>query len=87
MKIPVKDLRTQLGLPQPEFGQLFGVHPMTVSRWERGALKPSPYQQALMGEFLKAAKKKDTGEELKSLLFTAGVVAALYFLLKAAASK
>ncbi len=84
MKPPVRKIRTNLGLAQPEFGQLFGVHPMTVSRWERGELVPSPYQQALMAEFGKAATKSKVEEELKSLLFAAGVVAAIYFLLNLA---
>jgi len=77
MRFDVKQLRTKLGLAQPEFGQLFGVHPMTVSRWERQELTPSPYQHALMTEF-------KVEEELKSLLVAAGVAAAIYFLLKLA---
>jgi len=84
MKRPVKQIRHDLGLAQPEFGQLFGVHPMTVSRWERGSLTPSPYQQALMVEFAKAATKNKIQEELKSIIFTAGVVAAIFFLLNLA---
>jgi putative transcriptional regulator len=84
MSFDVKQLRAKLGLAQPEFGQLFGVHPMTVSRWERQALTPSPYQQALMTEFNKAAVKNKVEEELKSLLVAAGVAAAIYFLLKLA---
>lgn len=84
MRFDVKQLRTNLGLAQPEFGQLFGVHPMTVSRWERKALTPSPYQQALMSEFKKAAVKNKVEEELRSLLVADGVAAAIYFLLKLA---
>ncbi len=84
MRFDVKQLRTKLGLAQPEFGQLFGVHPMTVSRWERQELTPSPYQHALMTEFEKAAVKNKVEEELKSLLVAAGVAAAIYFLLKLA---
>ena len=76
-------LRRSLGLSQVEFGQLFGTHAMTVSKWERGILHPSAYQFALMQQFrttanAKAAKDK---EQLKNLLVGAGVVAALLWLL------
>lgn len=76
-------VRKELGLSQAQFGQLFDVHPMTVSKWERGILNPSPYQQTLMDEFAKAAAKdsKEVKNELVKLLIGAGVIAALYFLL------
>lgn len=34
-------LREALGLTQREFGRLIDVDKMTVSRWERGAMRPS----------------------------------------------
>ncbi len=34
-------LRTSLSLTQVRFGDLVGVHGLTVSRWERGTLAPS----------------------------------------------
>jgi len=34
-------LREALGLTQLEFGEQLGVDKMTVSRWERGTLRPS----------------------------------------------
>lgn len=37
----VTALREALGLTQAEFGEQVGVDKMTVSRWERGALRPS----------------------------------------------
>ena len=64
----VGDLRNRLGLPQTEFGRLFSVHTMTVSRWERGENHPTPYQQALMDEFDKAAQKNQVAEQLKNML-------------------
>lgn len=76
-------LRRSLGLSQVEFGQLFGAHAMTVSKWERGVLRPSAYQIALMQQFKATAdaKAEKEKEELKNLLVGAGVVAALLWLL------
>jgi transcriptional regulator with XRE-family HTH domain len=73
----------RLGLSQVEFGRLFDVHFMTVSKWERDVLSPSPYQIALMQQFDRALKEKraKVQEELKHLLVGAGVIAALVFLL------
>ncbi|HYL87709.1 MAG TPA: hypothetical protein VEU32_02965 [Burkholderiales bacterium] len=78
-------LRSDLGLSQVQFGQLFGAHFMTVSKWERGLLSPSDYQWALMEQFRKTAdqKKAQALQELGKILVGAGVVAALVFLLGA----
>ena len=75
-------LRRGLGLNQDKFGQLFGIHPMTVSKWERGILTPTPYQVAMMEAFKKAARKEEIKKQLKNILVAAGVVAAVYLLLK-----
>lgn len=80
----IKSLRAQLGLKQPEFGQLFGVHPITVSKWERGILEPNIYQQSLMDEFKKAAKSKEVKATLGKVLIGAGIAAALFLLLRSA---
>jgi DNA-binding transcriptional regulator YiaG len=37
----VTTLREALGLTQKELGARIGVHKLTVSRWERGTLRPS----------------------------------------------
>jgi len=42
----VTALREALGLTQAEFGERIGVDKMTVSRWERGALRPSDESMA-----------------------------------------
>jgi putative transcriptional regulator len=78
----ILDLRKKLGLNQIEFGNLFGVHPMTVSKWERGTLFPNNYQLALMKEFLHASKSKEVRSTIGSVLVGAGIAAALYLLLK-----
>ena len=76
-------LRHDLGLSQAEFGQLFGAHAMTVSKWERSLLSPSAYQQALMHQFRVTADRQTTQAQdtVKNLLVGAGVVAALVWLL------
>jgi len=76
-------LRQALGLSQGQFGQLFGAHAMTVSKWERGLLSPNAYQQALMAQFRQTADKQQAAaqEQVKKLLVGAGVVAALIWLL------
>lgn len=78
----VARLREQLGLTQAQFGNLFGVHPMTVSKWEREILEPSDYQKALMIDFEKAAKNEEVPNKIGTILISAGIAAALYFLLK-----
>jgi putative transcriptional regulator len=82
-------LRLALGLSQIQFAQLFGVHFMTVSKWERGLVVPSTYQSALMDQFAKTAKVKQelAKEEVGKLLVGAGVVAALVWLLTAAGKR
>ena len=36
----VKRARKRAGMTQVEFALALGVHPMTVSKWERGTVKP-----------------------------------------------
>ncbi len=81
----IASLRKSLKLTQQEFGQLFDAHAMTVSKWERGVLLPSAYQQALLQRFKKTADEKEdkAKQELKNLLVGAGVVAALVWLFNA----
>lgn len=76
--------RKRLNLTQARFGELFGVHPMTVSKWERGELKPSEYQETLMKEFSTAAKDKQVRDTLTGVLIGMGVTAAILLLLNAA---
>jgi transcriptional regulator with XRE-family HTH domain len=67
---------------------LLGVHPLTISKWERGILAPSPHQDAMLQTFQRAAaSRNDIGETVATLLVTAGVAIALYALLEAAFRK
>lgn len=47
MNIP--RLRKLLHMSQAEFARYIGVHPMTVSRWERGETEPSKPTLLLIG--------------------------------------
>lgn len=78
----IQKLRKQLGLNQVEFAQLSGVHPITVSKWERGEANPTSYQSALFDQFREAARKKVVRETLKNILIGAGVAIALALLLR-----
>ena len=78
----IKNLRNELGLNQAEFAQLSGVHPITVSKWERMATSPTPYQSALFNQFHQAAKDRNVRETLRDTLICAGVIFALALLLK-----
>lgn len=80
-------VRDRLGLNQTQLAQLLGVHPLTVSKWERGLLRPSPYQEAMLRSFHKAAKKPDVGEQVATALLTVGVAFAVLLLLEAAFGK
>lgn len=79
----VRRVRLDLGLSQVQLAQILGVHHLTVSKWERGVAKPTEHQTALLQSFGKARHtNQNVGEETARLLLTAGVIAALYFLLK-----
>lgn len=83
-KVSIADIRKKLGLNQAQFAQLFGIHQMTISRWERGELAPTPYHEAMLTEFKIAAEKEITKNTLTKLMIGAGIIAAIYFLLKTA---
>jgi molybdopterin-binding protein len=44
----VRSLRRRAGLTQTALAELVGVHPITVSKWERGVLAPSRHQAELL---------------------------------------
>lgn len=77
-------VREQLKLGQTELASLMGVHPMTVSRWERGLVPPSGYQCALLTEFQRAARDKAFRKTFSAALIATGIMSGLYLLLGAA---
>ncbi len=81
----VAAVRSAVGLTQGQLAQLLGVHPLTVSKWERSVLVPSPYQAALLHAFREAARRApDVGARAALLIAVEGVPVALYTLLHAA---
>jgi transcriptional regulator with XRE-family HTH domain len=83
----IRAIREALGLNQLQFAQLLGVHPMTVSKWEREEASPTDYQAAFLSQFQAAAKNKIDTDNLKNLLIVAGVIAALVFIFQNASKK
>ena len=81
----IAQVRKGLNMTQAQLGQLLGVHPLTVSKWERDILKPSPHQQAMLTSFKKAKDNRpDIGDIVVGLLVGAGVALAIYVILEAA---
>jgi len=80
--IEIKSTRESLGLTQVQFAQLLGVHPITVSKWERNVSPPTPYQEALFQQFQFASKNKEITATLGGVLVGMGVIVALALLLK-----
>jgi putative transcriptional regulator len=81
----VTALREALRLTQTQFATLLNVHSLTVSKWERGLLVPTPYHVALMRSFGQSQQRQpDIGTIVGAALLAAGVGAALYLLLKPA---
>jgi hypothetical protein len=54
----VAALRGALGLTQAQLGERLGVDPMTVSRWERGELRPSAEPLAALERVRRDAAQK-----------------------------
>lgn len=54
----ITTLREALGATQQELGEMLGVDKMTVSRWERGTLRPSETSLAAIERLRKGAVRK-----------------------------
>lgn len=78
----IKSLRDLLKLNQVQLAQLLGVHPVTVSKWERGESAPTAYQATLLQHFRKGASDQEVRESIEGLLIGVGVGVALAFLLQ-----
>lgn len=47
-QLNTKQVRIKLGINQVEFANLLGVHPVTVSKWERSIVKPNAWQASII---------------------------------------
>ena len=54
----IVSMREALGLTQVELAERIKVAPMTVSRWERGTLKPGPRPLAALNELRREAVRR-----------------------------
>jgi DNA-binding transcriptional regulator YiaG len=72
----MKSARLRLRLSQVEFAILLGVHPVTVSKWERGEAEPSVWH------YLVATTLTPNGCNPSLLLQKIGPVGTLAFCLK-----
>jgi len=75
--VDVARARRRAGLTQTRLARLLGVHPITVSKWERGVLRPNARQAAILralgrsapaGAGPAGAAVTDVAEELAGLL-------------------
>lgn len=74
--------RKALGWTQSQLAHVLGVHSLTISKWERGKLDPSPYQESLLRNFAYAASRDaSVGASAALLMVERGSVVALYLLL------
>jgi transcriptional regulator with XRE-family HTH domain len=61
----VTSLRRQLGLTQQSLARLLGVHPMTVSAWERDKLRLTSWQRSLVAALLLSQPRANLEQRLK----------------------
>jgi molybdopterin-binding protein len=78
--VDVARARRKAGLTQTRLARLLGVHPITVSKWERGVLTPNARQAAILRALGRPARRgegqspargvqvADVAEELAGLL-------------------
>ena len=83
MRLDPKTIRDKLGLSQALFAQVLGVHPVTVSKWERGDASPDSYRAILLeAAELSLQYDSNLGPKLRALLAFGHTAAALCALLR-----
>lgn len=81
----IQKLRKKLRITQVQMGQLLGCHHMTVSKWERGVLKPSIWQGTMLVAFARAVDvDPDVGSTWIGLIEESGIDYVLYRILRTA---
>ncbi len=77
--------RERLRLSQDDLAALLGVHPMTVSKWERSVIRPTRYHRNLLICFRSAAvRRPEIWRELRQLLDEHAILCAVYHLIDTA---
>ena len=61
----VTSLRRQLGITQQSLARLLGVHPQTVSAWERDKLRLTGWQRSLVAALLLSQPRANLEQRLK----------------------
>jgi putative transcriptional regulator len=77
----IVQLRELLGISQPQLAEMLGVHPMTISKWERGVAEPTPYQTEMMEKFRLGALHEKAIKTVIAALLVIGAAAAVGYLL------
>ena len=60
----VTEIRKRLGITQVALARLCGVHPMTVSRWERNDLQVGPWHRQLLLALVSAQPRDNLEQRL-----------------------
>lgn len=83
----IQNLRRCLDITQAQFARLMGAHLQTVSRWERGELKPTPYQEEIIEAFKDSALvTPNIRKKLSAAMKEESIVTALLVMLSARTS-
>jgi molybdopterin-binding protein len=66
----VAAIRKRMHLTQAGLGRLVGAHAMTVSKWERGVLKPAEFQRSILAalEVSAPGRESQLARDLSALL-------------------
>jgi molybdopterin-binding protein len=66
----VAAIRKRMHLTQAGLGRLVGAHAMTVSKWERGVLKPAAFQRSIIAALEASATGRESrlARDLSALL-------------------
>lgn len=73
-------LRKKLKITQAEMGGVVGVHPLTVSRWDRGCNLPVPALQEIVDIMGRVLRSDEARAEFRKRLREDGHVAARAYL-------
>lgn len=75
----VSKVRKSMGLTQAQLAQLLGVHHLTISKWERGLLEPTPWHVAILHAIAAdGLAGKEHGRQVVEAMALRGVAYALF---------